>query len=69
MSDRFAQVRKNRYIMALERQFEENPVLIIGAFTGLALAAAKLVKVTTEHRNSRTWAREVERRRAKLVLR
>lgn len=49
----------------IEKAFEENPVAVIGVGATAAMAAAKLLNAVTEHRNSKTWKKEVERRRMK----
>lgn len=52
-----------KFIDNLKRQAEENPLaaLAIGIMT--ATAATKLIQAGTEHQNSKTWAKEVDRRR------
>lgn len=46
----------------LKRQTEENPFLAAGIVTGLLLGASKLMNANTNRKNSKTWAKEVERR-------
>lgn len=52
-----------RYIDNLKRQAEENPVLTLAVGAAVITAIAKLIQVSTEHQNSKTWAKEVDRRR------
>jgi len=53
----------NRFINNLKRQAEENPFLALGVGAAVATAASKLLHTMTETRNSKTWAKEVDRRR------
>ena len=46
----------------LKRQFEENPVFVIGATAALLTAVSQLLNATTNARNSRIWSKEVNRR-------
>ena len=52
-----------RFIDNLKRQAEENPILALGVTAAVATAASKLLHTMTEARNSKTWAKEVDRRR------
>jgi len=52
-----------KFIDNLKRQAEENPILALGVTAAVATAASKLVHTMSEARNSRTWAKEVDRRR------
>ena len=52
-----------RFIDNLKRQAEENPLMAIAIGTAAVAAATKLIQASTEHKNSATWAKEVERRR------
>jgi hypothetical protein len=47
----------------LKTQAEENPLAAIGVATVALTVTAKLINVNTEHRNSVTWKKEVDRRR------
>lgn len=53
----------NKFLTNLRRQAEENPVIAIGVGAAAVTAVTKLVHVTAESRNSKTWAKEVDRRR------
>ena len=53
----------NRFLENLRRQAEENPILALGVGAAVATAASKLLHSATETRNSKTWAKEVDRRR------
>lgn len=46
----------------LKEQIEENPLLAAGIGAALLNGAAKLMKANTERKNSKTWAKEVNRR-------
>lgn len=46
----------------LAREFEENPVLVIGVCAAAVGATAKLLKVSVEFQNARVWKKEVARR-------
>lgn len=52
----------NRFLENLQHQAEENPVLALGVAAGLITAISKLVDSTANAKNSRAWAREVNRR-------
>lgn len=52
-----------KYIDNLKRQAEENPVAALAVGAIVITAVAKLLRATTETRNSRTWEKEVDRRR------
>lgn len=52
----------NKFIDNLKNQAEENPVLALGVAAALITSISKLVAATTNNRNSRAWAQEVERR-------
>ena len=51
-----------KFIDNLKRQAEENPLVAISIGIMAATAATKLIQVSTEHQNSKTWAKEVDRR-------
>jgi hypothetical protein len=46
----------------LKRQVEENPLVAAGIGAALLQAAAKLMQANTQRKNSKTWAKEVNRR-------
>jgi hypothetical protein len=48
---------------ALKRQVEENPLVAATIGAGLLTAFSKLLDANTRRKNSKTWSREVERRR------
>jgi len=50
---------KDRLIQA----WNENPLAVIAIASLAATAASKLINASTERANSRTWAKEVDRRR------
>jgi len=52
-----------KFLNNLKRQAEENPFLALGIGAAVATAASKLLHSATETRNSKTWAKEVDRRR------
>jgi hypothetical protein len=52
-----------RYLDRLRVQAEENPILALGAGAVAITALSKLISAGTEARNSRSWAKEVDRRR------
>lgn len=56
-----------RFLDNLGRQVEENPLLALGIATAAAAAATKLMQASAEQRNSRSWAKEVDRRRMKSL--
>jgi hypothetical protein len=47
----------------LKAQVEEHPLETAVVLTALLTATAKVMQANTERKNSKTWAREVERRR------
>lgn len=55
----------NKFVENLKRQCEENPLVAVGVAAAALTAVAKLTQSANETRNSKTWAREVERRRMK----
>lgn len=52
-----------KYLENLKRQAEENPLAAMAIGAATVTAVAKLVAVNNERQNSKTWAKEVERRR------
>ena len=52
-----------KYIDNLKRQAQENPIaaIVVGALAITAIS--KLMQANTEKANSKSWAKEVERRR------
>jgi hypothetical protein len=58
----------NDFLTNLQRQAEENPVLALGVAAGLITAISKLIDSSGNARNSRAWAREVQRRAMKDAL-
>jgi hypothetical protein len=52
-----------RFTTNLKRQVEENPLAAIMIATTAATVVVKLISVSNEHRNSKAWSKEVDRRR------
>lgn len=52
----------DRFIENLKNQAEENPVLAMGVAAGLITAISQLMNSTTNKKNSKAWAKEVDRR-------
>lgn len=52
----------NEFLTNLQRQAEANPVLALGVAAGLITAISKLIDSSGNSRNSKAWAREVDRR-------
>lgn len=52
-----------KFLDNLKRQAEENPILALGVGAAVATAASKLLHAGAEHRNSKAWTKEVDRRR------
>lgn len=46
----------------LKAQLEENPLVAAGIFAAVLNGAAKLMQANTQRKNSKTWAKEVNRR-------
>lgn len=46
----------------LKRQIEENPLLAATIGAAVLQGAAKLMNANTQRKNSKTWAKEVNRR-------
>jgi len=57
-----------KFLDNLKRQAEENPVLALGVAAGVLTALAKLIDSGADARNSRAWAKEVQRRARKDAL-
>lgn len=55
----------DKFLNNLMHQAEENPVLALGIAAGLITAISRLVDSTGNARNSRAWAKEVQRRAIK----
>ena len=55
----------NNYVENLKRQAEENPLAALGVGAVALTAVSKLLQAVNDRNNSRTWAKEVERRRVK----
>jgi hypothetical protein len=56
----------NKFLENLKHQAEENPVLALGVTAGLITAISKMDSMrldsTANTKNSKAWAKEVERR-------
>ncbi|HVI79594.1 MAG TPA: hypothetical protein VM715_15795 [Candidatus Acidoferrum sp.] len=52
----------NRLLENLQRQAEENPMLALGVAAGLITAISKLIDSSANAKNSKAWAKEVNRR-------
>ena len=48
----------------LTSAWNENPLAVIAVATAATIAVVKVIDATTAARNSRTWAKEVNRRTA-----
>jgi hypothetical protein len=55
----------NKFFDNLKTQSEENPTLALAIGAAVVTAAAKLIKAGNESRNSKAWAKEVDRRAMK----
>jgi hypothetical protein len=53
------------YLENLKRQAEEQPLVALAVGTAALAAVTRLMQANTERTNSRTWSKEVERRRTK----
>lgn len=51
----------------IKQAWNDNPLAVIGVGAFAATAAAKILHEVTEARNSKTWQKEVERRRMKSL--
>jgi len=54
-----------RFVDQLSRQAEENPLLALGVASTVVAVATKFMQANAEQRNSKSWAKEVDRRRQK----
>jgi hypothetical protein len=52
----------NRFLENLKTQAEDNPVLALGVGAGLITAISKFTDSLVNQKNSKAWAKEVERR-------
>lgn len=46
----------------LKHQIEENPLVAAGIFAAVLQGGAKLMQANTQRKNSKVWAKEVNRR-------
>jgi hypothetical protein len=58
----------NDFLTNLQHQAEENPVVALGVAAALITAISKFIDSTGNARNSRAWAKEVQRRAMKDTL-
>ena len=61
-------MKNNRFYQNLKREFEEHPLETVAIATAAGAILVKLIQASTEHNNSKTWKKEVERRRMKDTL-
>jgi TolB-like protein len=52
----------NEFLENLKTQASENPVFALGVAAGLITAISKLTDSLVNSKNSKAWAKEVERR-------
>ena len=52
----------DRFLENLRRQAEENPLVAMGVAAALITAISKLSNSHTDAKNSKAWAKEVDRR-------
>lgn len=52
----------NRFFENLQAQAEENPVIALGVAAGLIGSISKLLDSVVNAKNSKAWAKEVDRR-------
>ena len=52
----------NKAKTRIKQTWEEQPLVVVMVATAAAGAAAQVIKASTEASNSRTWAKEVDRR-------
>lgn len=52
-----------QYLEQLKLQAQTNPLGVAAVGAGVIVVITKLINAITERQNSKTWAREVERRR------
>lgn len=55
----------NDFLNNLQNQAEENPVMALAVAAGLITSISKLIEATTNSKNARAWAKEVQRRAIK----
>ena len=55
----------NEFLDNLRRQAEDQPMVAMGIGAAAITAIAKLLNAQTEHRNAKTWKKEVDRRTMK----
>lgn len=55
-----------KFNQRLKAQIEENPLAAIAIATAAVGITVKLLNANTEHRNSITWKKEVDRRRMNI---
>ena len=58
-------MKNSRFYKNLKYQIEENPLAALAIGTAAATVLLKLLQASTEYNNSKTWEKEVERRRLK----
>lgn len=51
-----------KFIDNLKRQAEDNPMLAVGVGAAFVQATTKLLSASAQHRNSKAWKKEVDRR-------
>lgn len=61
-------ITNSRFYRNLKTQVEEHPMEAIMIASVAATAGAKLMQSNANRRNSKTWAREVERRRMNNLM-
>jgi len=52
----------NEFLENLKREASENPVFAIAVAAGLLTAASRFINASGNARNSKAWAKEVDRR-------
>ena len=52
----------NEFLENLKREASENPVFAIAVCAGLLTAASRFINASGNARNSKAWAKEVDRR-------
>ncbi len=58
-------MKNNRFYQNLKYQIEENPLAALAIMTAAATVLLKLMQANTDYNNSKTWEKEVQRRRMK----
>lgn len=61
-------ITNSRFYRNLKTQVEEHPMEAIMIASLAATAAAKMMQSNTNRRNSKTWEKEVDRRRANTLM-